>query len=82
MGSPCQSCKVKFETEYKILTNYLCFAALAGGTLLYVVMFEVLQREKEKDVSGALQLVGILLGFSFMTMLQTLGRPIMKLIFI
>jgi len=47
--------------------------ALAGGTLLYVVMFEVLQREKEKDVSGALQLVGILLGFSFMTMLQTLA---------
>ena len=66
----------------KSFDKLLCFAALAGGTLLYVVMFEVLQREKEKDVSGALQLVGILLGFSFMTMLQTLGRLIMKVFFI
>merc|ERR1719369_2091454 len=45
---------------------------LAGGTLLYVVMFEVLQREKEKDVSGILQLFGLLVGFGFMTLLQTL----------
>jgi len=45
--------------------------AIAGGTLLYVVMFEVLQREKEKNVSGALQLIGILLGFAFMTLLIT-----------
>jgi len=45
--------------------------AIAGGTLLYVVMFEILQREKEKDVSGTLQLIGILLGFALMTLLIT-----------
>lgn len=45
--------------------------AIAGGTLLYVVMFEIIQREKEKDVSGTLQLVGILLGFALMTLLIT-----------
>ena len=51
---------------------FLCLA-IAGGTLLYVVMFEILQREKEKDVSGTLQLIGILLGFALMTLLITFG---------
>jgi len=47
---------------------------LAGGTILYVVMFEVLQREKEKEVSGIVQLFGIVLGFSAMTVLEVLAH--------
>jgi len=47
---------------------------LAGGTILYVVMFEVLQREKEKEVSGIFQLVGIVLGFCSMMVLEVLAH--------
>eukprot|EP00090_Calanus_glacialis_P034680 TRINITY_DN5852_c0_g1_i1.p1 TRINITY_DN5852_c0_g1~~TRINITY_DN5852_c0_g1_i1.p1 ORF type:complete len:384 (-),score=70.16 TRINITY_DN5852_c0_g1_i1:90-1241(-) len=47
---------------------------LAGGTILYVVMFEVLQREKEKEVSGIFQLLGIVLGFSAMMVLEVLAH--------
>ena len=52
----------------------MLFAGLAGGTILYVVMFEVLQREKEKEVSGIFQLLGIVLGFSAMMVLELLGK--------
>ena len=51
-------------------TGYILYAALAGGTILYVVMFEVLQREKEKEVTGIYQLIGIILGFSAMMVLE------------
>ena len=51
----------------------MLFAGLAGGTILYVVMFEVLQRGKEKEVSGIFQLLGIVLGFSAMMVLEVLG---------
>ena len=49
-------------------------AGLAGGTILYIVMFEVLQREKEKNVPGIFQLTGILLGFVAMMMIDLFGR--------
>ena len=32
---------------------------LAGGTIVYLVMFELVQRERGKKVAGLLQLVGI-----------------------
>jgi hypothetical protein len=51
----------------------MIFAGMAGGTILYVVMFEVLQREKEKEVSGIFQLLGIVLGFSAMMLLEVFG---------
>jgi len=47
---------------------------LAGGTIIYVVMFEVLQREKMKEVSGLLQLVAIIVGFSVMLVIEILGK--------
>ena len=47
---------------------------MAAGTLLYVVMFEVLNRERTKDVSGLLQLVGVLLGFGVMLTIECLGK--------
>jgi len=47
---------------------------LSGGTILYVVMFEILQREKEKKISGIIQLFGIVLGFAAMMTLQIFGH--------
>lgn len=44
---------------------------MAAGTLLYVIFFEVLQRERNSsNQSGALQLVAIFVGFSTMLLLQ------------
>jgi len=50
------------------------FQGLAAGTILYAVMFEILQREKEKNVSGLVQLVAIMVGFSAMMILQILAH--------
>jgi len=44
---------------------------IAGGTLLYVVMFEILNREREKNVSGLFQLTGVLCGFMLMVLVQS-----------
>ncbi|XP_015115713.1 uncharacterized protein LOC107040239 isoform X1 [Diachasma alloeum] len=45
---------------------------MAAGTLLYVVFFEVLARERANDKSGLLQLVAIIVGFTLMLGLQLL----------
>ena len=47
---------------------------LAGGTILYVVMFEVLNREKAKEISGLMQLFGIMIGFTAMLLLDVFGE--------
>jgi len=47
---------------------------LACGTIIYVVMFEVLQREKSKDVSGLLQLIGVLAGFGVMMAIEIFAK--------
>ena len=47
---------------------------IAGGTLLYVVMFEVLNRERTKNVAGLVQLAGILVGFASMLMIEIFGE--------
>ena len=55
----------------------ITFQALAGGTILYVVVFEVLQREKCKEkVPGLVQLFCVILGFSALMMVEILGRQI------
>ena len=42
---------------------------------MYVVVFEVLQREKSKeDVPGLMQLVCIIIGFSALMMVEILGK--------
>ena len=44
---------------------------LAGGTLIYVVIFEILQREKAKvQVSGIAQLAFVLIGFAALTSIE------------
>ncbi|XP_075217128.1 zinc transporter ZIP1-like [Lycorma delicatula] len=45
---------------------------MAAGTLLYVIFFEVLQRERNNTQSGALQLAAIIAGFCTMLFLQLL----------
>jgi len=45
--------------------------ALAGGTLLYVVVFEILDREKaKKDINGLLQLLFIVLGYGMILLIE------------
>jgi zinc transporter 1/2/3 len=47
---------------------------MAAGTLLYVVFFEVLQRERANTQSGIWQLVAIMAGFAIMFVLQLLCK--------
>ncbi|KAJ8915831.1 hypothetical protein NQ315_004644 [Exocentrus adspersus] len=47
---------------------------MAAGTLLYVVFFEVLARERGNSHSGIWQLLAILCGFSVMILLQFLSE--------
>ena len=49
---------------------------LAAGTLLYVVMFEVLNRERQKHLPGLLQLTAVLLGFIIMLIIQIFRKQI------
>lgn len=47
---------------------------IAAGTILYVVMFEVLQREKARaHIQGILQFGAVLTGFVVMVLIHTLG---------
>ena len=48
--------------------------ALAGGTIIYVVVFEVLERERSKNVSGLAQLFFVLLGFGVLVSVELLGK--------
>ncbi len=47
---------------------------LAAGTLIYVVVFEVLQRERSKNVSGLVQLLFVLFGFCTLMAVVLLGE--------
>jgi len=46
------------------------FQGISAGTIIYVVMFEVLQREMVRDVPGLMQLMGVMVGFGSMLMIQ------------
>ena len=50
------------------------FVGLAAGTILYVVVFEVLQRERSKSVSGLVQLLFVVAGFSAMMCVDLFGK--------
>jgi len=43
---------------------------IAGGTILYVVMFEILNRERVKEVQGLVQLLAVMLGFVAMLLVE------------
>ena len=57
---------------------YILYEGLARGTILYVVMFEVLQREQEKEVTGIFHIIGIILGFSAMLVVELIGYFVYK----
>ena len=52
--------------------------ALAGGTIIYVVVFEVLERERSKNVSGLAQLFFVILGFCVMMSVEILGKVFLQ----
>ena len=51
--------------------------ALATGTLLYVMVFEILARERSKNVSGLAQFCFVVLGFGAMLLVEFLGKSIL-----
>ena len=54
--------------------------ALAGGTIIYVVVFEVLERERSKSVSGLAQWFFVVLGFGVMMSIELLGKDHSKIL--
>ena len=65
------------STSETTSTYYITVAilqALAGGTIIYVVVFEVLERERSKNVSGLAQLFFVLLGFGVLVSVELLGK--------
>ena len=62
---------------FEILCLFSIIKALTGGTLLYVAVFEILEREKAKvKVPGLVQFFCVVLGFSTIMMLEILSRCI------
>jgi len=50
-------------------TAIIVLQGIATGSLLYVVFFEILEKERQKPVAGILQVVSMSLGFIFMVLL-------------
>ena len=64
------------RNERKIINSHIFFwfTGIAGGTILYVVVFEILEREKKKSVPGLLQLTFLLIGFAVMVCIEVFGE--------
>merc|ERR1719153_975590 len=60
---------VKSEAETQTVAVTV-LQALATGTLLYVVFFEVLEKERQKKKNGLLQVIFVVLGFVVMVLVQ------------
>ena len=63
---------ITHETSYYMSVAVL--QALAGGTILYVVAFEILERERSKSISGLVQLCFVIVGFAAMMTVEILGN--------
>jgi len=50
----------------------LVFQGLATGSLIYVVFFEILEKERSKDVNGFAQAMSMSMGYIFMVLLSIL----------
>lgn len=61
------------ESNYVII---VFFAGIASGAILYVVIFEVIHREKSRydTVPGLLQFGAILFGFVIVVLVKILGK--------
>ena len=68
-------CNVYNNVVTEHTMNRFKFQALAGGTILYVCMFEILEREKnKKNVSRMLQLLFVILGVVSLLTIEILGN--------
>jgi hypothetical protein len=65
-------------TDGLVLTS-LILQGLAGGTLIYVAFFEVLERERTKPSNKLMQWVTVLLGFLLMIGLEALSKNFISL---
>ena len=58
----------------RVLLRKIFLVGLAAGTILYIVVFEVLLREKSKRVPGLLQFLFIVLGFTVTLLVNIYGK--------
>lgn len=65
--------KSNLDTIAKCLSTVL-LEGLSAGTILYIIFFEILNREKERRVHRLSRACFIIGGFSMMALLQALGR--------
>ena len=65
---------ISSNNEIAYYLSVAILQALAGGTILYVVVFEVLERERSKSVSGIAQLMFVIIGFCCMMSVELLGK--------
>jgi len=63
-----ETVKSEAETQTVVVT---VLQGLATGTLLYVVFFEVIEKERQKGTSGMIQVSFIILGFLCMLVLES-----------
>ena len=62
------------ETSNDFKYSINCIQGFAAGTLLYVCVFEIIEREKYKQkVPGLVQLLCVILGFSSLMLVEILG---------
>jgi len=57
------------DEEHVNNTALIVLQGIATGSLLYVVFFEILEKERQKAVPGLLQVISMSLGFIFMVLL-------------
>jgi len=54
------------------------YLGISAGSILYVVVFEILQRQRNKSTTGILQLVFLILGFAALLLIENYGIGKMK----
>ena len=66
-------------SQLQVFTNDL-FLGLAGGTLLYITFYEVLDREKlsKSGMTGLLGCFLLVLGFGAMAGLEAVGKSLLE----
>ena len=57
----------------------LIFQGIATGSLLYVVFFEILEKERVKDVNGFAQAVSMCFGYTLLVLLTMLEPQVAQI---
>ena len=58
----------------------LIFQGIATGSLLYVVFFEILEKERVKDVNGFAQAVSMCFGYTLLVLLTMLEPQVRQIV--